>query len=138
MTATEIQPTPKAAALAPSADGVSEADDLVMTPIVVRRDGDRDLRFTGARIAATWNSPDRASGMYSGSVGRWTEHRLYRTRKGAWVCQTREMTQWDHEDDVTVARVCQTEAEVIEFFGVDQLAKEIYAEAGIDVAIDIE
>ena len=105
---------------------------------VVKRDGDRDIKFKGELIAEAWSSSDRASGNYSGSTGRSTELELYRTAKGKYVCSSIGRTQWQGEHDRYSAMVCDTVEDVQAFFEHGWLAKELYRSAGIDVAEEIE
>lgn len=100
--------------------------------------GGPDLRFVGEPIASVCSSPNNASGVYSGQNGRWAEYILYRTAAGRHVCQITQCTQWQGERDRYLAEVCDDESKVIEFFGHDWLAKELYKEAGIDAAIAVE
>ena len=105
-----------------------------MEKFTLTRDGERDLTFTGETIASASSSPESARGDYSGSVGRWTELHLYRTKGGKYVCQSIGRTQWQGEHDRFKAAVCDDAAGVCEFFGASRLAKELFDEAGIDCA----
>jgi hypothetical protein len=98
-----------------------------MKEFTITRDNERDLVFTGEQIAAVSSSPNNASSSYSGSTGRWTELRLYRTQGGKYVCETVGRTQWEKEHDRHRAAVCDTVECVCEFFGSSWLAKELYA-----------
>ena len=104
----------------------------------IERDGQPDLRFTGERIASTANSADRGHSDFSGSTGRWTTLRLYRTTSGKFVCHRIDHTQWQGEQDGHTAEVCADEAAVMAFFGYGDLAKEIYYEAGIQAVQTID
>lgn len=106
--------------------------------IVVERAGDRDIRFVGELIGEVSSSANNASSNYSGSTGRWSELRLYRSRGGKLICEQIGKTQWIGEHDRCSGAVCDTEAEVIAFFGLGWLAKELYDEAGIDYAEAVE
>lgn len=89
------------------------------------------LKFTGKRIARSKNSNNISAGyMYSGSPHRWTEFYLYKTVEGQFVCYQIEHVQ-EHEtlNKLFSYKFCQTEKEVMEFFGNEWLAKEIYCEA---------
>ena len=101
-------------------------------------DGDKDLSFTGELIAANSSSAETARGDFSGSVGRWAELRLYRTKGGKYVCEQVGRTQWQGEHDRHSGAVCETESEVQKFFGHGWLAKELYEEAGIEAVEVIE
>ncbi|MGK2953301.1 MAG: hypothetical protein ACSLEZ_13070 [Thiobacillus sp.] len=100
----------------------------------INRDNDRDLVFTGELVASASSSANNASSSYSGSVGRWTELRLYRTKGGKYVCQSIGRTQHQGEHNRHTAAVCETDEAVCEFFGSSWLAKELYENAGIDCA----
>jgi len=104
----------------------------------VRRDGHRDISFTGELIAEVSSSPETARSDYSGATGRWAELRLYRTKGGKLVCEQIGRTQWQGEHDRHSGAVCDNEAGVVEFFGHGWLAKELYKEAEIDAAEEIE
>lgn len=106
--------------------------------VVVERAGDRDIRFVGELIAAASSSPDKSSNYHSGSTGRWSVLRLYRSRGGKLICEQIGKTQWIGEHDRCSGAVCDTEAEVIAFFGLGWLAKQLYEEAGIDYAEAVE
>jgi len=101
---------------------------------VITRDGARDLVFTGELIASASSSPETARSDYSGSTGRWTELRLFKTQAGKFVAASVGRTQWQGEHDRHSAAVCDTTEAVCEFFGSSWLAKELYAEAEIDCA----
>lgn len=101
----------------------------------VSRDGESDIKFSGVLMSSVASSPDRSSGSsYSGSVGRWTMLKLYRTEAGKMICSRVENTQWQGERDSYAGAVCCNESEVCEFFGYGWLAKELYEDAGIDAA----
>jgi hypothetical protein len=112
--------------------------DTQSEEIIVRRDNERDLRFTGTRIAARSSSPDKARPNYSGSPGRWSELTLYKTEGGKWVAAKVGHTQWQGEKDRFSAAVCDTPQAVVDFFGANWLAKELYEEAGLDAAEDVD
>lgn len=109
-----------------------------MKQYTVKRDGERDIKFTGEQIAAASSSDNNASGSYSGSPGRWTELSLYRTQAGKYICEQIGRTCWEGEKDRFSAEVCETVDQVVEFFGHGWLAKELYEDADIDAAEEIE
>ena len=104
----------------------------------VQRDGERGLRFKGKRLASARSSADRAYSNYSGTTGRWCELALYQTAKGKYIAVSVGRTQWQGEHDRHAAKVCDTVEQVVEFFGAGWLAKELYEEARIDIAEEIE
>jgi hypothetical protein len=104
----------------------------------VKRDNEPDLAFPGRKRADVRSGGDHSRPNYSGSTGRWTELALYQTKGGKYICASIGRTQWQGEHDRYTAKVCDTEAAVIEFFGHGWLAKRLYDEAGIDPAEAIE
>lgn len=113
-------------------------EDIGMNTIVVERDNDRDIKFTGERIASVSSSANNARSDYSGTRGCWATLNLYQTKGGKFVCERIDFTLWQGQKDRSSGAVCDTEDEVVDFFGDDWLAKELYAIADIDAAIDVE
>ncbi len=108
-------------------------EDSDMETITLTFDNAPNIRFTGRRIGHASTHPDQAMGSsWSGETGRWTVLDLYRTTSGKYVCHQIGRTQWQGEQDRFSGKVCETEAEVIEFFGHRWLAKELYEDAGIE------
>lgn len=104
----------------------------------VQRDGDRDIEFDGELIAQAETSSNNASPDYSGSTGRWTELKLFQTKAGKFVASRVNRTQWQGERDTHEAAVCDNEADAVEFFGHDRLAKELLDNADINAAERVE
>jgi len=102
-----------------------------MKEFTVTRDGDRDLRFTGEKVASV--SGRANSGPDS---NRWSEIRIYLTAAGAYVAQRVQRTLWEGEEDTADAAVCETPRSVRGFLTYDDvlsdLAKEALTEAGLD------
>jgi hypothetical protein len=117
-------------------DTDKETDE--MTKFELNRDNDRNVVFTGELIGSASSSPNNAHSNYSGGSGRWSELNLYKTAGGKFVCHSIGRTQWQGEYDRFTLKVCETEAEVIEFFGAGWLAKELYEDAGIDATEAID
>jgi len=113
-------------------------EEDTMETITLENDNAAAIRFTGEEIAVSSSSPDTSSSYHSGSVGRWTVLKLYKTKGGKFVCQSIGYTQWQGEHDRHKAQVCETEADVIAFFGHGWLAKSLYAEAGIEDTVYVE
>ena len=109
-----------------------------MQTYTVKNDNGRDIKFTGDFIGYAATSDDSARSDYSGSLGRWTELILYRTSGGKYVASIVNHSNWDGERDSHDAVVCETQEEVIEFFGDGQLSKELYADAEIDACLMID
>lgn len=87
------------------------------------------IAFSGALVAEVASQRDR---------GRWTELALYRTEAGRYICHTIGRTQRPGEHDRYSGQVCETEAEVIEFFGQRWLAKKLYDQAGIVNLVEVD
>lgn len=114
-------------------------EDSDMKTFILEIDNAPNIRFTGELVASAASSDNQAMGSsYSGQTGRWTELALYKTKGGKFVCHQIGRTRWQGEGDRFSGKVCETLAEVKEFFGHRWLAKELYAEAGIDDIIDVE
>lgn len=109
-----------------------------MAEITLDNQGAPNLRFVGKLVAEMSSSPDQASSYYSGSTGRYTILRLFRTRGGKFVAEKTGRTQWQGERDRINIAVCDDEKAVIEFFGHGWLAKDLYEEAGISDVTEIE
>lgn len=128
------------AALLPEKQYQDADEDTEMTDdmITLPRDKALDLRFSGELVAEASSSANNASSYYSGQTGRSTTLRLYRTAGGKFACQSIGHTMWQGEHDRYSAAVCETEAEVIAFFGAGWLAKELYSAAGIEAVETVE
>ncbi|MCZ8158310.1 MAG: hypothetical protein O9256_00195 [Rhizobiaceae bacterium] len=118
------------------ASTIPEAE-LSWTKLTVERDGEPALTFTGVQIASARSFGDRGHPDFSGSTGRWTVLKLYRTKGGKLVAERIERTQWQGEEDQHEGIVCETEPEIVEFFGHGRLAKQLYSEAEITTAINV-
>ena len=97
----------------------------------VERDGDLNIKFTGHKIGF-------ASSHDNDSVGRWTELTLYKTQGGKFICEQIGYTRWDGERNFHSGAVCNDADAVIEFLGTGWLAKEVYADAGIDASVTVD
>lgn len=118
----------------PEAETIDDIDeDNDMETIELARDNGPDVRFQGEQIASA------SSWHYEGPRNtRWTELTLYRTSGGKLVCHEVGRTLWQGERDRRAVHVADTEAEIIDAVGFGRLAKELYDEAGIDHAEEIE
>jgi hypothetical protein len=112
--------------------------EQVMQQYTIINDSALNLRFTGEIIATAVSSPEILDSNYSRSSGRWIELTLYRTKGGKYVCHERGCTQFKGEHERNRAIVCETQDGVIDVFGAGWLAKELYKDAGIDCAIEVE
>ena len=117
--------------------GASADDEMEL--FVVEVDNAPDLRFFGKIRAKVRSYSDRARvGEYSGQVGRHSELSLYETAAVNFVCQRVDRTCWQGESDSYDGKVCDTVEQVKEYFGYGWLAKELYRNAGIDVALTVD
>ena len=92
-------------------------------------DGKQDISFSGESIASA--NSKAPSGPRS---SRWTELELFRTEAGALICHRISQSQWQGEGSTYETEIVANEEEVVSFFGLGNLAKELYSEAGIDCA----
>jgi len=119
-------------------DDIDIDEDSDMKTIIVKRDNDRDIKSTGETIASVSSSASNAHSGYSGSTGRWTELTLYRTKGGKYICEQIGYTQWEGEKTRYSGCVCETIDQVVEFFGTKWLSKDLYENADIEVAVEVE
>lgn len=107
-----------------------------MKTYTLNRDGDRNVRFTGEKLAAV-TSKDYNS-------NRWTEIDIYRTAKGKLVAHIVYRTQWQGENDRSSVVICDSEDTLVEslrddYCGqLDWVAKEALAAAGIECVEEID
>lgn len=114
-------------------------EDSDMETFTLEIDNAPSIRFTGKLVASVASSNNQAMGSdYSGKPGRWTELALYKTKGGRFICQQVGRSIWQGERDRFSGKVCETLAEVKEFFGHRYLAKELYAKASIDDTVEVE
>ena len=90
-------------------------------------DGKQDISFSGTRVASIDNKAP--SGARS---TRWTELELYRTDAGTLICHRITQSQWEGEESTYETEIVANLAEVVAFFGLCNLAKQLYGEAMID------
>lgn len=118
----------------PKAEEFEELEDTEMSEItgeeakerIIKRDNAPDLKFKGVLIASN------SSRTYTNDHGRWFEIALYKTVGGKFVCQRKEYTQWQGENNRYFASVCDSVDCVKNFFGQGRYSKKLYKEAGID------
>ncbi len=100
---------------------------------ILEVDDSPSLKFTGKMVASAMSGDNKELGRrYSGEHGRWKRIELYVTQTGKYVCYQENLTRWQGERNTAFAAVCETDNEVIRFFGSCWIAKELYEEAGIE------
>lgn len=109
-------------------DDIKYEDEIRLTI-----DNAPDIRFRGELLAHSESSPSRASLRYSDTPGRWKRLALYRTTSKKYICHITQYSNWPKERDRHVGKVCDTESEVIDFFGLNWLSVDIYNAAGIEI-----
>ena len=110
-----------------------------MQEFQIDRDNGASLSFTGELLAKVSSSDNNASGSsYSGQTGRWQVLALYKTEASKYICQRIDRTRWQGERDSRHTKVCTNNNEVIEFFGHNWLAKDLYDKAGIKDIEEVE
>jgi hypothetical protein len=65
---------------------------------------------------------------YSGSTGEWQTFALYETTAGQFVCHKSKCSKWVGVRDYFEALVTEDPSDIMEFFGNDWLAQDLYAE----------
>lgn len=120
-------------------DDIDLDEGIDMETFTLLNDNEPNVRFTGELVARTASSCDNAAGSnQSGQTGRWTELLLYKTVGGKYICQQIGHTQWQNERTRYKTEVCDSIEQVIAFFGHRWLAKDLYAEAGIEDVVTVE
>ena len=104
-----------------------------MNHYYVPNDNGQDFEFTGEVIA----SASSASEDPNKPKNRWTELVVYKTDSLKYVCHQIGRTDMTNERDRFSAKVCYNEKEIIKFFGMGWLAKEIYNAMSIDISIKV-
>jgi hypothetical protein len=104
--------------------------DETYEKIIVERDDEADLVFTGVQIAHADDDP-------MNQQSRWTELTLYQAENGKYICQKAHKTRWQGEHDSYEAIVCDTYNDIIEYFGYGRIAKKLYKRAHIDATLDV-
>lgn len=104
----------------------------------VQQDNGPDLNFEGELVGEAYSRGDQSHRRYSGSPGRRTTLKLYRTKGGRFICEKIGHTQWQGEKTRYKAHVCDLLQEVFEFFGHGWLEKDLYKDAGIDASTKID
>ncbi len=95
--------------------------------LTLPRDGDKDLRFSGWRLLSVDGKWQQGR-----EQNRWHELTLYVTTGGTLVCLREYVTLWQGEAGTSEAKVCASHDEVMSFFGLSTLAKELYDALGIE------
>lgn len=75
--------------------------------IIVKRDGEKDLRFNGVALASVSNR-----WVAGQEQTRWTEITVYQTESGKYVIAWEFITLWQGEENSYRAKVCERVAEV--------------------------
>lgn len=109
-----------------------------MQTIIVKRSNASLIKFVGELIATTSSTHESCHPDYSGIVGRSSKLALYKTKAGKYVCQRINYTLWQGESTTFEGVICESAEEIMDFFGHDWLAKEIYDYAEIDDAILVD
>jgi hypothetical protein len=103
-----------------------------MEHFTLTNDDDNDIEFDGERIG------NASSRDHYRSDTRWTVYGVYRTNGGTLIGEILGYSQWQGESLRCKARVCKSEKELVEFFGLSDSAKEALNEAGIKTSITVE
>ena len=90
------------------------------------------VKFKGTKIGFSCTTDQRGAGIYSHETGRWEELSLYRTESGKFICYRIEKTKWVGESNYYSHKVCTTHEEIIDYFGQDEVASELYRDANIE------
>jgi len=99
-----------------------------METYTVERDNERTIKFKGEQIG---------SASTAEHLCRWTELALYQTTAGKYICEKIDRTNWQGEENTYSGAICESTKEVMEYFGMTWVAKELYDEAGIDASFEV-
>jgi hypothetical protein len=101
---------------------------------VLKRDGERNLSFTGQLIA------DYSDKGYNSS--RWTDYRLYQTVGGKYIFESEYITLWQGEQDGHSAIVFDNIARLVKFlednYGMSDMVKEFAVSLGVDLSEKVD
>lgn len=96
------------------------------------------IRFKGDRIGFSCTTDQRgAGGIYSQETGRWEELSLYKTDSGKYICYTAMKTRWEDEQSYYSYKACTAHEEIIDYFGQEEVASDLYRDANIENVEDI-
>jgi hypothetical protein len=96
----------------------------------VERDNEPNIVFRGELVAS-------ASSLTSDSI-RWTVLNLWRTVGGKFICQKIGHSRYQGEVSRYKGAICSDHQAVIAFFGYSEIAKELFAKAGIESAVQVD
>jgi len=116
---------------------VGKNDDENLEWFVIQRDDGPSYKFRGVIIGEIESSNNNAHSNYSGSSGRCEKLTIYKTQSGKFVCEKIGYSQWQGERTRYSACVCDTVLDVGHFFGYGWLAKDLYDDAEIEIAIEV-
>ncbi|MCP3869404.1 MAG: hypothetical protein GY703_15135 [Gammaproteobacteria bacterium] len=100
-----------------------------MFKMLVPVDSTRAFRFEGEMVGEALGSGGRRESGRVEDSGHWSELRLYNTSDGKYVCEQVNSNHWTGGDESHKAVMCETQREVLEFFGKSYLAQELYMDA---------
>ena len=111
----------------------------------VKRDGEKDLKFSGELIAEASDHSHQGSRQ-----NRWTEMRLYKTTSGKFVLVEEHITCWQGESNTITALVLESEEAVVDAIEmgheemgfeeggrISDVAKELLEDAGIEFVEEV-
>jgi len=104
-----------------------------MKHIILSCDNSPDIEFKGERFATASTHSNVGP-----TQNRWEEYTIYKTAKGSFVCHKEHISQWQDEPSTAEGCVASSHQAILDFFGFDDLAKELYQIAGIDARMKVE
>ena len=116
---------------------IGKNDDENLDWFTIERDDGPAYKFRGEKIGYARSSNNTAHPDYSGSTGHSEKLVLYKTQSGKYVCEKVGYSQWQGQHTRYAASVCDTVLDVGHFFGYGWLAKDLYANAKIEIAIEV-
>jgi len=101
--------------------------------IVVERDGERDLSFTGKKVAEISTREDGST--------RWQEYTVYQTKGGKYVIAGASISLWQGEQDGHYAEIYSNLDDMFQALtttGIGFVAKSLAEQLGYDLTTSIE
>lgn len=101
--------------------------------IILERTDEKPLVFKGAMLATASGSPlEDDEHIYSGCKDQWDVFRVYQTPRKKFVCQ---IVTCDYRGESWCKRSvkkCAGVQDIIDFFGEEELAQQLYERLGFD------
>lgn len=109
-----------------------------MNTMLVPLDNATSFSFDGEMISEALGVTKSLDHQYEESDGPWAEFRLYSTLDGRYVCEQVRCENWKGGHERHKISICDSKNKIRDFFGTGGLARELYADADLIYAEDLE